>query len=135
VDTDADIRLARRIMRDINERARQLPDILNQYDKHVKPGYVKYIGPTIANADVVIPRGRENLVAINLIVKHIKNQLDLRHIKTDQAEVKTKLINHVPSNLHVLPHNNQSKYQGCPGPGNFRIRFGSLFFIFSGPDF
>ena len=60
VDTDADIRLARRIMRDISERGRQLPDILNQYDRFVKPGYNKYIGPTIQNADVVIPRGREN---------------------------------------------------------------------------
>lgn len=109
VDTDADIRLARRIMRDISERGRQLPDILHQYNKHVKPGYTKYIGPTIGNADVVIPRGRENNVAIRLIIKHIKHQLDLRHIKTDHSQVMKEIIKHVPSNLHVLPHSNQSK--------------------------
>lgn len=107
VDTDADIRLARRIMRDISERGRQLPDILHQYNKHVKPGYTKYIGPTIGNADVVIPRGRENNVAIRLIIKHIKHQLDLRHIKTDHSQVMKEIIKHVPSNLHVLPHSNQ----------------------------
>ena len=82
VNTDSDVRLARRLMRDLTERGRQLPDVLHQYDKFVKPGtrklirkitaflgYDKYIGPTILNADVVIPRGRENKVAINLIIQ------------------------------------------------------------------
>jgi len=103
VDTDADIRLARRIMRDISERGRQLPDILNQYNKHVKPGYNQYIGPTICNADVVIPRGRENHIAIKLIIQHIKKQLELRHIKTDPKAIPQ----HVPANLHELPRSNQ----------------------------
>lgn len=61
VDTDADIRLARRLKRDISERGRGLEDVFHQYDKHVKPGYQKYIGPSISNADIVIPRGRDNL--------------------------------------------------------------------------
>ena len=61
VDTDADIRLARRLKRDISERGRGLEDVFNQYDTHVKPGYQKYIGPSISNADIVIPRGRDNL--------------------------------------------------------------------------
>ena len=55
--------------------------MFNQYEKHVKPGYQKFIGPTIENADIVIPRGRDNLVAINLIIQHIKRALAERHIK------------------------------------------------------
>ena len=46
VDTESDIRLARRLMRDISQRGRQLSDVLNQYDRFVKPAYDKYIAPT-----------------------------------------------------------------------------------------
>ena len=46
VDTESDIRLARRLMRDISQRGRQLNDVLNQYDRFVKPAYDKYIAPT-----------------------------------------------------------------------------------------
>lgn len=49
--------------RDIQERGRELEDVFNQYELHVKPGYQKYIGPTIENADIVIPRGRDNLAS------------------------------------------------------------------------
>jgi len=96
-------------MRDLTERGRQLPDVLHQYDKFVKPGYDKYIGPTILNADVVIPRGRENKVAINLIIQHIKRQLEARHIKTSYDELLNLTKSHKPSNLFVLPENNQIK--------------------------
>ncbi|CAG5112187.1 Oidioi.mRNA.OKI2018_I69.chr2.g6430.t1.cds [Oikopleura dioica] len=107
VNTDSDIRLARRLMRDLTERGRQLPDVLHQYDKFVKPGFDKYIGPTILNADVVIPRGRENKIAINLIIQHIKRQLEARHIKTSYDELVSMTSAHKPSNLYVLPVNNQ----------------------------
>jgi uridine kinase len=112
VDTDADIRLARRLKRDITERGRELEDVFNQYEKHVKPGYQKYIGPSIENADIVIPRGRDNIVAINLIIRHIKNQLEIRHIKSGAEEFESEIIKkHKPNNLHLLPVTNQVR--GC----------------------
>jgi hypothetical protein len=55
----------------------------------------------------VIPRGRENLVAINLIIQHIKKQLEIRHIKTDFTDFMKTIDSHVPKDLHILPHNNQ----------------------------
>jgi len=76
VDTDADTRLARRILRDIEERGRDLKGVLNQYQKFVKPSFDEYILPTKKYADVIIPRGADNKVAINLIVQHIKSKLD-----------------------------------------------------------
>jgi len=76
VDTDADTRLARRILRDIQERGRDLKGVLHQYQKYVKPSFDEYILPTKKYADVIIPRGADNKVAINLIVQHIKTKLD-----------------------------------------------------------
>jgi len=113
VDTDADIRLARRLKRDIQERGRELEDVFNQYEKHVKPGYSKFIGPTIENADIVIPRGRDNLVAINLIIQHIKRALAERHIKTEREDIMADcIVNHKNhENLHILPLTNQVR--GC----------------------
>lgn len=55
----------------------------------------------------MIPRGRENLVAINLIIQHIKKQLEIRHIKTDFTDFMKTIDSHVPKDLHILPHNNQ----------------------------
>ncbi|KRZ58755.1 Uridine-cytidine kinase 2-B [Trichinella nativa] len=71
VDTDPDTRLARRVMRDMNERGRDLETILYQYLNFVKPAYEEFCLPTKKFADVIIPRGGENLVAIDLIVQHI----------------------------------------------------------------
>jgi len=75
VDSDSDTRLARRILRDMKERGRDLETILLQYQKFVKPSFDEYILPTKKYADVIIPRGADNTVAINLIVQHIKMQL------------------------------------------------------------
>ncbi|VEL28249.1 unnamed protein product [Protopolystoma xenopodis] len=57
VDTDADERLARRLRRDIAERGRDLKDILEQYNRFVKPAYNQFIAPSMAQADIIIPRG------------------------------------------------------------------------------
>mmetsp|Transcript_4834 Transcript_4834/g.5883 ORF Transcript_4834/g.5883 Transcript_4834/m.5883 type:complete len:208 (-) Transcript_4834:50-673(-) len=76
VDTDADLRLARRVLRDISERGRDLEGVLNQYERTVKPAFDKYVLPTKKYADVIIPRGAENVVAIDLIVRHISQKLD-----------------------------------------------------------
>eukprot|EP01112_Ceratiomyxa_fruticulosa_P004668 TRINITY_DN1520_c0_g1_i1.p1 TRINITY_DN1520_c0_g1~~TRINITY_DN1520_c0_g1_i1.p1 ORF type:complete len:269 (+),score=61.07 TRINITY_DN1520_c0_g1_i1:495-1301(+) len=76
VDTDADTRLCRRVVRDINERGRTLEGVLKQYEKFVKPSFDDYILPTKKYADVIIPRGSDNLVAIDLIVQHVRTKLD-----------------------------------------------------------
>jgi len=75
VDMDADTRLARRVIRDINERARELQSVIHQYTLFVKPAFEEFCLPTKKYADVIIPRGAENEVAINLIVQHIKEHL------------------------------------------------------------
>ncbi|XP_059056537.1 uridine-cytidine kinase isoform X1 [Achroia grisella] len=71
VDTDSDTRLARRVPRDIMERGRDLEQVLNQYMNFVKPAFEEFCLPTKKFADVIIPRGADNLVAIDLIVHHI----------------------------------------------------------------
>merc|ERR1711923_523289 len=73
VDTDADIRLARRVMRDIEERGRDLEHVLHQYTTLVKPAFEEFCIPTKKYADVIIPRGAENVVAIDLIKQHIQD--------------------------------------------------------------
>lgn len=76
VDTDADTRLSRRVLRDISERGRDLESILVQYITFVKPAFEEFCLPTKKYADVIIPRGADNLVAINLIVQHIQDILN-----------------------------------------------------------
>lgn len=86
VDTDADVRLARRLKRDIIQRGRDLEGVLKQYLKYVKPAFSHYIAPSMAHADIIVPRGGENTVAIQLIVQHINLQLQ------QVIELKWKLI-------------------------------------------
>ncbi|KAE8611379.1 hypothetical protein XENTR_v10012426 [Xenopus tropicalis] len=76
VDTDADTRLSRRVLRDINERGRDLEQVLTQYITFVKPAFEEFCLPTKKYADVIIPRGADNVVAINLIVQHIQDILN-----------------------------------------------------------
>lgn len=71
VDTDSDTRLARRVPRDIKERGRDLDHVLTQYMTFVKPAFDEFCSPTKKFADVIIPRGADNTVAIDLIVHHI----------------------------------------------------------------
>ncbi|KAF3858682.1 hypothetical protein F7725_011883 [Dissostichus mawsoni] len=73
VDTDPDTRLSRRVLRDISERGRELEQVLAQYITFVKPAFEEFCLPTKKYADVIIPRGADNLVAINLIVQHIQD--------------------------------------------------------------
>ncbi|XP_048004487.1 uridine-cytidine kinase isoform X2 [Leguminivora glycinivorella] len=75
VDTDSDTRLARRVPRDIMERGRDLEQVLNQYMNFVKPAFEEFCLPTKKFADVIIPRGADNIVAIDLIVQHISEYL------------------------------------------------------------
>jgi uridine kinase len=73
VDTDADTRLARRVIRDIGERGRDLEHVLHQYTTLVKPAFEEFCIPTKKYADVIIPRGAENTVAIDLISQHMQD--------------------------------------------------------------
>ncbi|KAG9270714.1 uridine-cytidine kinase-like 1 isoform X1 [Astyanax mexicanus] len=76
VDTDSDIRLVRRLKRDITERGRDIEGVIKQYNKFVKPAFEQYIEPTMRLADIVVPRGGGNMVAIDLIVQHVHSQLE-----------------------------------------------------------
>lgn len=57
VDTDSDIRLVRRLKRDISDRGRDINGVIKQYNKFVKPSFEQYIEPTVQVADIVVPRG------------------------------------------------------------------------------
>ncbi|XP_050351715.1 uridine-cytidine kinase-like 1 isoform X2 [Nymphalis io] len=102
VDTDADIRLARRLRRDIVQRGRDLEGVLKQYLTHVKPAYQSYIAPSMAHADIIVPRGGENLVAISLIVQHVHKQLQLRGFKVREKLAIAHIGQPLPDSLYVL---------------------------------
>jgi uridine kinase len=76
VDADADIRLIRRIRRDTTKRGRPLDEIIEQYLTTVQPMHLEFVEPTKRYADVIIPRGGHNPVAIEMIVSKIQQRLD-----------------------------------------------------------
>jgi len=76
VDTDADIRLVRRIQRDMTERARPLDEILDQYLTTVRPMHLQFVEPSKRYADIIVPRGGHNSVAIEMIVAKIQRRLE-----------------------------------------------------------
>jgi uridine kinase len=76
VDTDPDIRLIRRIIRDINERARTVDSVIAQYINTVRPAHEQFIEPTKKYADIIVTEGGNNLVAIDLRVTKIKSFME-----------------------------------------------------------
>ena len=72
VDTDDDIRLIRRIRRDMVERGRSLESILEQYESTVRPMHIEFVEPSKRQADVIIPRGGHNAVAFDLVLARIR---------------------------------------------------------------
>ncbi|MFT8728247.1 MAG: uridine kinase [Liquorilactobacillus ghanensis] len=86
VDTDDDIRIIRRIQRDIQERGRSLDSVINQYLSTVKPMYHQFIEPTKRYADVIVPEGGENTVAIDLLVTKVRDVLRQNH-----QQIKNKI--------------------------------------------
>ena len=76
VDTDADVRLCRRIKRDVNKRGRTLESVLTQYQQTVKPMHEKYVEPSKKYADIIVPEGGKNWVALDLIMGHIGRYLE-----------------------------------------------------------
>lgn len=75
VDAEADIRLLRRVLRDTKERGRSIESISEQYLETVRPMYEKYIHPTKKYADIIVPKGGFNQVAIDILVSRIKSYL------------------------------------------------------------
>ena len=76
VDTDADVRLCRRIKRDVNKRGRSLESVLEQYQTTVKPMHEKYVEPSKKYANLVVPEGGKNQVALDMIMGHIEAHLN-----------------------------------------------------------
>jgi uridine kinase len=72
VDTDADLRLVRRLTRDIQERGRSLPDVLRQYQRTVRPSHLEFVEPSKRWADVIIPEGGENRVALDMVIARVE---------------------------------------------------------------
>lgn len=76
VDTDADVRILRRIQRDVKERGRSLDSVINQYLNTVKPMHEAFVEPSKKFADVIIPEGGQNQVALDMVINRVQAHLD-----------------------------------------------------------
>ena len=75
VDTDDDLRIIRRIRRDVMERARSLDSVINQYLDTVKPMHEQFVEPSKKNASIIVPEGGQNEVALNMILNQVRTHL------------------------------------------------------------
>jgi uridine kinase len=73
VDTDSDVRIIRRLLRDVQERGRNLDSVINQYLRTVKPMHEEFVDPSKRRADIIIPEGGSNIVALSMLLERIKN--------------------------------------------------------------
>ena len=78
VDTDADVRLARRILRDVCERGRTMDSVINQYLSTVKPMHEEFVEPSKKYADVIIPEGGFNSVAVAMLIQNIRSLISAK---------------------------------------------------------
>jgi len=97
VDTDDDVRLARRVQRDTVQRGRDVEGVLAQYTRFVKPAFERYVSPSKRNADVIIPWGQDNHVAVDLIAQHILTKIVLKDLRR------------IYSTLHIMPATMQTR--------------------------
>ena len=77
VDTDADVRILRRIIRDVNERGRSLDSVIDQYLTTVKPMHEQFVEPSKRRADIIIPEGGENNVALDMLIERVRKHLSV----------------------------------------------------------
>lgn len=75
VDTDADVRILRRIVRDVKHRGRSLDSVISQYLTTVKPMHEQFVEPSKRRADIIIPEGGENRVALDMLIQRVKKHL------------------------------------------------------------
>lgn len=85
VDTDADLRIVRRIKRDIEERGRTLDSVITQYINSVRPMHIEFIEPTKRYADVIIPEGGYNKVAIDILKARLKQVITDNYVEPNKA--------------------------------------------------
>lgn len=112
VDTEIDICYSRRLLRDIIHRGRDINGVIKQWNLFVKPNAISYVLPTRSNADIVIPRGSDNKIAINLVIDHIKDKLNKKsidHINHLKKLGKIKNNSNSFNQLEILPNTNQLK--------------------------
>ena len=76
VDTDADVRILRRIVRDVRDRGRSLESVVNQYLSTVKPMHEQFVEPSKRNADIIIPEGGHNQVALEMVMERVRAHLE-----------------------------------------------------------
>ena len=76
VDTDADVRLCRRIRRDVRKRGRTIESVIEQYLTTVKPMHERFEEPSKKNADLIVPEGGKNLIALEMIVGRIQRHIE-----------------------------------------------------------
>ena len=81
VDTDADVRILRRIVRDVRKRGRSLESVVTQYLTTVKPMHEQFVEPSKRFADVIVPEGGKNLVALDMIIRRVEH-----HLRENAAE-------------------------------------------------
>ena len=79
VDTDADVRILRRIVRDVRDRGRSLDSVVKQYLNTVKPMHEEFVEPSKRNADLIIPEGGRNQVAMDIVMERIRGYLRRRN--------------------------------------------------------
>ena len=75
VDCDSDVRLSRVIQRDIQERGRDINQVLQRYENTVRPSHLQFIEPSKRFADIIIPQGGMNKIAIQILTNHINQTL------------------------------------------------------------
>ncbi|KAF7732570.1 hypothetical protein EC973_003317 [Apophysomyces ossiformis] len=97
------------MQRDIAERGREIQGVLDQYTRFVKPSFDEHVQPTVKHADVIIPRGLENVVAIDLITKHVQRQLNEKQSQLRWDLLNTTVKKELPQEVLVLPQSNQIK--------------------------
>ena len=77
VDADADVRILRRIERDVRDRGRSLESVINQYLSTVKPMHEQFVEPSKRRADVIVPEGGHNLVALDMVIQRVRAHLEM----------------------------------------------------------
>lgn len=78
VDTDADVRIIRRLLRDVQERGRDIDSVINQYLSTVKPMHEEFVDPSKKRADIIIPEGGCNIVALSMLLEKIRNFINCK---------------------------------------------------------
>ena len=95
VHSDDDIRLLRRLKRDVLTRGRTVEGVIKSYNRFVKAAFDEYIKPTMKHSDIIIPRGKENTIAIDFVAENLKNRLkkrqgtEMQKVKLEEEEKKS----------------------------------------------